>query len=280
MGEIINQGERTVRLQGNYSTGGDPHGFVTFLDVDEFVAPYRSLESSNYVGYAFQVENLLCTYFLPSLDLAPVPALSPEDSMAERHMKVLEINKSFPSKKLQIYSWDVNFNEYLPSWVKKGEVFLQNQDAESYLPLLTPYLTIGDCKLLSTNSKIGFKISEELAINDYVILSADWTQRITYTPLPIEELAQTRNFGFEINTNPTLICPSNLTRGLIWIQNSGTERIYLYWGVSALGLNTDTAVFIEPGGHASYEAARYRLPQPIWAATAQGTSYIQGMEAF
>ena len=279
MGEIINQGEKNLRWQGLIAyAGGD--GITEFLNIEELNQPYVGMEATNYVGYCFQIENLLCTYNLFSLDEVPPPAISPEDSMAEKNAKIRELEKTAPHLDLGIYSWELNFNEYYPSWVKKASVPLMNHGGESYLPLTYPFLTSSVVKLLRKDSKLGFKLEGNLGLNDYIILSCDWTQTITYDAKPIEELANTRNFGMEISAIPQLICASQPTRGLIWLQNSGEERIYLYWGLSGAGINPQTAIFIEPGGHVAYESARYRLPQPIWGATASGASYIQGMEAF
>lgn len=279
MGEIINQGERTLRWQGGIAyAGGD--GIAEFLNIEEIHQRYNQMELANEVGYCFQIENLLCTHNLFSLEESAPPQISPEDSMAEKHQKIRELEKNGQSLTLEIYSWDLNFNEYNPSWVKRGNVLLFNHGGESYLPLIYPYLTSGTVKLLSKNSKIGFKINGNLGLNDYIVFSCDWTQTITYESRPVANLPNTRNFGAEVNSVPKLICPSEITRGIFWAQNSGKERIYLYWGLSGSGLNPDTAIYIEPGGHASYESSAYRLGQPIWVATASGISYIQGMEAF
>ena len=214
----MSTGETVLVLPGSTS-------IITLIDCLAINQPYRVLESTNVVGYNFYINSLIATCYIASLDRAPIPNIFPEDSLSEKEKKIREIQFNYPHLDLCFYVRESDND----AWVRRCRIPVQNRGAEYYLPCLYPYLTTEQVKVLGRTSKLGVAIEGgQLVGSDSIVLQADWEHEVDLKPKPIEELQNTRGIGFDIGIDPVLICPARPTRGLVWLQNSGTERIFLF----------------------------------------------------
>jgi hypothetical protein len=276
--------ENTRAFGQRFTGANNPSAIVTLLDAAEVHLPYENLESSHFIGYSLQLESLDLAVDLPSKAVAPIPAISPEDTTAERAIKVREIEGRFPKVGLEMYL------DHGSGWIRRALVPLQNRGNEWYMSLLYPYLGSSEVALLGGTSKLGIKLIPMetngethglLEFFDYLTISGSWTQTITLIPKLIESLEITRNIGIDVGTESVaLIAPYRATRGLIWLQNSGLNRIYLSFHSDPAQLVTGSGIYIDPGATAAYESLRYNLPQPLYAKAEGGASRLQGMEAY
>lgn len=265
---------------------------TTILDAAEVHQPYEELESTHFVSYQFQMESFDITVDLPSKPIAPIPAISPEDTKAEKAQKVYEIEKAFPKMGLELYF------DHGTGWKRRALVPVQNRGAEYYASLLYPYLGSSKILLMSKISKLGIKMIPlftgtqqhgTLEFNDYIVLSGTWSQSVSLIPKLTEHLELTRSVGINVGAEGiTQIAPYRPTRGLIWLQNSGQYRVYISFNADtsvlmAVDSNqewTPSGIYLEPGAYCAYESLKYNLPQPIYARALEGNSRLDGMEAY
>ncbi|MCT7987621.1 hypothetical protein [Laspinema olomoucense] len=276
--------ENTGALSLKFDAVNNAASIVTILTVASIHLPYQSLESNHFVAYSFQMESFDLAVHLPSKAIAPIPPISPEDTTAERASKIREIESRFPKIGLELYL------DHGGGWVRRALVPLQNRGAEWYMSLLYPFLGSNEVLLLGVNSKLGIKVipleTNEtlhggLEFNDYLVISGTWKQTISLIPKLIETLELTRNFGVDVGTiSITEVAPYRPTRGVIWLQNSGQNRVYLSFNSDPSQLQIGSGIFLDPGATAAYESMKYNLPQPLYAKAVNGASRLEGMEAY
>ncbi len=276
--------ENTGALSLKFDAVNNAASIVTILTVASIHLPYQSLESNHFVAYSFQMESFDLAVHLPSKAIAPIPPISPEDTTAERASKIREIESRFPKIGLELYL------DHGGGWVRRALVPLQNRGAEWYMSLLYPFLGSNEVLLLGVNSKLGLKVipleTNEtlhggLEFNDYLVISGTWKQTISLIPKLIETLELTRNFGVDVGTGSiTEVAPYRPTRGVIWLQNSGQNRVYLSFNSDPSQLQIGSGIFLDPGATGAYESMKYNLPQPLYAKAVNGASRLEGMEAY
>lgn len=274
----MSTGNTRLRLAGNQG-----NGVYTLIDCYQLTAGWRELENAYFVNYDFRIESITATIRLPSLDKAPLPSIRIDDTVAKKNEALREINENYPAMGLEFFI--KNEGEAWNTADPECTIYLHNQGAEYYKPLLHPYLTYTEVYLMNRNQQLGCRIKNigygGMAPGlDSIILKATFNDNTQVIARIFEYITGTKEIGVDVVPEKQVVVPYRHNRASVWLQNSGEERIFLMWGDSPERLIIDSSPYLDPGMSAAYESPRFGFPQAIYACTAQGSSRLQGMEAW
>lgn len=149
------------------------------FDFSSLTNTYNNYATSNIVTYYITLETLEATINLQnSLLPSPVPDTSPLDSFAQRQGKITEIENHNQRIRLDLLL-DTNDGNGL---LKKSGVFLLNYQCEYYQPLLRPYLTLNNVRLMNSTDKLGYTLTDvgfgKVKGGDYIYIEGSWSLEV------------------------------------------------------------------------------------------------------
>jgi hypothetical protein len=163
MGENQLENTRTFRRS---ITATDGTGIIEILNCSESFSEYAELTNSHYLGRSFYLEAILASVHLPSFEQAPFAKIFPEMSGDEKIAALLEIEEEYPFLGLRFHA-----RKGTGPWSTISTMRLQNKGRETQYPIVIPYLTVNQLKVLSPDDRLGISIvnygSGVLGIGDY-----------------------------------------------------------------------------------------------------------------
>lgn len=270
MNEVIgNTGSISIEI-----TSASGTGIITILDVAAINAQYQALEIDYFVGYEFYLEALQVTTNLQSFSATPAAAIGPEDTDAERAAKLYENIRLYKGLGLALFK-----SVGSSGFKRQSLAVLQHRGIETYFPLLSPYLTAGEVKLLGKTDKVGVQLTNigkgTLGTGDSLLIEGSWRQVISLIGKKTQELI-TKNFGEAITKDvPKQILSANSKRRFLWVTNPSNERVWFNFGSGTNLLNKSP--FVEPKSSINLELERYQITDTLWAFC-EAEALLTGLE--
>ena len=233
------------------------------------------------------LESLTASVWCPSFPRSPYPEFYPEDSAAERAAKLMKLESNHPK-----FGWQLlRRKSATGSWVEAACPVIQNRGRRFYVPLINPYLTANEVKILGSADQLGVSFKDygngilgggSIASNRiYDTLYIEGEHRVELDLiLMAKRPANTVMNTVTVSPNPMLIAPANLSRAYFEIQNQG--EIELLWGFGTLGSNATSHPFKMPPGQIYYpgNVAGFIPTDAIWAKVKEGTTTVLIMESY
>lgn len=243
-------------------------GIVTVVNVGSEFTQAQSLEANYAVGYSFYLESLVAQIKLPSLPTAEIPGIIPEMTNAEKFLEIERVLAAFPTLSIQIWI-DYNYQ----GWNLEADIPIQNRKGQHYpLPLLKPYLTMGEVKPLSRTAKLGISLGDNghglLGIGDVIRIQCDARKEVSLIPKAAENVGQTDSYErvFPANGTSHSISTYRPTRKAIYLRNAGDTKLYFHFGwMSDTATQTPKKkLYLMPGEAWSWENSYFVLNQDLW----------------
>ena len=166
-----NQLENTQTFRRNL-TASDGTGIIEILKCSESFSEFAELGTSYHLGKSFYLEAIMAAVHLPSIQQAPFAKIFPEMSGDEKIAALLEIEEEYPYIGLRFHAKKGN-----GPWSPISTMRLQNKGRETQYPIVIPYLTVNQLKVLSPDDCLGVSIinygSGVLGIGDYSLSQKD-----------------------------------------------------------------------------------------------------------
>lgn len=155
-------------------TSATPAGLVTVLTLPTTESLYPGIEETYYVSTKTVLEDLQATLNLSSKALATTPNILPEDTQAERQVKIADAQTRFAKLGMAIHM------DNGAGWKRRALPVVQNFGRETYLPLLQPYITTKPVYLLSKATKFAIELvnfgAGLLGAGDSIVISGSYEQ--------------------------------------------------------------------------------------------------------
>jgi hypothetical protein len=256
-------------------TAADGTGIIPLVSAADSFAEYSELSARYILGKSFFLEALTAAVHLPSMQEAPYPALLPEMNAAERMAVLLEIEEEFPFVGVRFHA-----RKGTGAWNTIATARFNNKRRETSYPLVIPYLTVNQLKILSPDDSLGISIINYghgvLGAGDYLNLEGDFRFTLDLIEKPqIRAIGTALPYGVDIGTTtPTKFRLANANRAILYATNTGNTPIWIAGNNSvAIG----SGIFLAPngGGNLTEET----LTGELWAIAEETTSRICGIEA-
>ncbi|WP_293151214.1 MULTISPECIES: hypothetical protein [unclassified Microcoleus] len=266
-------GTRSFRRQ---ITAADGTNIIEILKCSDIFNEFSSLESSYFIGRSFYLEALSGATYLPSKKEAPFPQTFPEMNAAEKIAALLEVEKKYPFIGLRLHA-----RKGSGAWQALATSLLQNRGRETTIPLVIPYLTVNQIKLLSPDDSLGVSIVNyghgTLMSGDYINLEGDFRFSLDLIEKPkARAIGVAQPYGIDVST-AVRFRTANPNRALLYVTNAGESRVWL--AGTASGLAVGSGIFLSPGGGSLSLTDAPMLTGELWAIAENGTSRLAGMEA-
>lgn len=244
-------------------------GITTLFNLVNVFGSHQALESNYSVGYSFYIESLIAQCKISSIATTAIPNIVPEATSAEKFLELEKTNTLYPFFNLQIY---IDYDGR--GWNLEAVIPVQNRKNQYYpIPLLKPYLTMGDIKPLPKLAKLGISINDaghgNLGLGDVIRIQCDARKEVTLVPKAAENIYGTESYEktFPVNALGTRVAPYRPSRKSIYIRNSGTTKVFFHFGYqSALELlEPGKKLYLMPGEAWSFENSYFVLPHDLWA---------------
>jgi hypothetical protein len=257
-------------------TNTDGTGIIEILNCAESFSEYADLASSYYLGRSFYLETVLATVHLPSLQQAPFAKIFPEMSADEKIAALMEIEEEYPYLGLRFHAKKGSGGE----WSTISTMRLQNRGRETAYPVVIPYLTVNQLKLLSPDDRLGISIFNYghgvLGAGDYINFEGDFRFSLDLIAKPqVRTIGAGLPYGVEIGTSaPTRFRAANTNRAILYATNTGNTPI---WVAGNDTVEVGSGIYLAPnsGGNLTEQT----LTGELWAIAEGGTSRICGIEA-
>ena len=269
-----NQIENTRTLRKSI-TAADGTGIIQILNAADSFAEYAELSSRYILGRNFYLEALTAAVHLPSMQQAPYAELFPEMNSAERMAALLEIEESYPFVGLKFHA-----RKGTDSWNTIATARFNNKGRETSYPLVIPYLSINQLKLLSPDDSLGISIFNYghgvLGIGDYINLEGDFRFCLDLIEKPqIRAIGAGLPYGIDISTGaPTQLRYANPNRAILYATNTGNVPVWIA-GNSSVAIGS--GIYLAPNGGGNL--TEQTLTGELWAVSEGDTSRICGVEA-
>jgi hypothetical protein len=184
---------------------------------------------------SFYLESVRLSVYLPSFEKATFPETFPEDSTAEKMEKLMQVEQRYQKTGLQFLRSGYGFTGQM----ELATVILQNRGRETQIPVIVPYLTVNQLKILGRedrlyvrcvdfgSGKLGEGIYEGLRLNDRLQIEAEWR-----LDLDIEYTANrptvTSQETVRITPESTRLLRVNSNRAYFEFQNQSEGNVLLY----------------------------------------------------
>lgn len=230
----------------------------------------RNIDIREIYSIGVVLEAIRLDVYLPSFDKAAFPEIFPEMSAAEKNVELMKTENKYPKTGLAFYRRP---NTGGP-WVYLSEIVLQNRGRRTQIPVVQPYFTTGDIKLLNRDVSIGIKKVDygdgtigngpivENRLFDKVQIEADFRIDID----KIEYLRKTKVWTQEtqiIGKTPVMIMGANYTRSSWEIQNQSTGNVFFAFDSRYSDLTSGTFI-IPPMAVAYSHSATLCETEEIW----------------
>lgn len=264
---------RTVRRS---ITAADGTGIIEILNCADSFSEYADLASSYYLGRSFYLEALTGAIHLPSFQKAPYPEIYPEMSAAEKITALLKIEEDYPFVGLRFHAKKGTTG----AWSPLATMRLQNKGRETSYPLVIPYLTVNNLKLLSPDDRLGISIINYghgvLGSGDYINLEGDYRFNIDLIAKPkIRAIGTALPYGIDISSAaPIRFRQANPSRAILYATNTGSANIWIA-GNNSVAVGAGLFLGANGGGNLTEEL----LTGELWAIAEGASSRISGIEA-
>lgn len=227
MGQNQIENTRTFRKS---ITAADGTEIIQILSAADSFSEYAELSNRYLMGRSFFLEALTAAIHLPSYQPAPFPEYFPEMNSAERIAALLEIEESYPFVGVRFHARKGTTGP----WNTLATARFQNRgNRETSYPLVIPYFTTNQLKILSPDDNLGISIVNYghgvLGAGDYLNLEGDF--RFT---LDLIEKPQIRAIGaalpYEVkipSTAPVRFRQPNQNRAILYATNTGSTDIWI-----------------------------------------------------
>ncbi|MEB3277838.1 MAG: hypothetical protein VKK42_02805 [Lyngbya sp.] len=258
--------DNSLREVGTFSTVLDTNSstnIIQYLDVGNAIAGVvENLDPRWIFRPSFYLESLRLTVDLPSFRAAPFPEVYAGDTSAEKMAKLLEVEQSFPKVGLKLLRKHSNETD----WHDLATVVLQNRGRQSQLPIIVPYLTINQIKLLSKNDLMACQVvnygSGILGAGDRLQLEGEWRCDVDVAFMANRPTA-INYYSQSIGQTPFQLTPANPNRARLTLQNQSDTSLYFQFGSNASVLDYG---FLLPGGGTATEGELNNLAiqEALW----------------
>jgi hypothetical protein len=255
-------------------TSYDGTEVIEILDSRALYTPYDGLGTAWYVGKKLMIEELQITVNLASFPLAQVPDIAPEDTAAEKLLKISQSERAYPSLGFALYRKIGN------QWRRQALPKFQNYGSERYLPLLQPYLGITEVKVMGDNEKLGVQVVDlgggSLKEGDYITVTGSWSQTISLVRKETGVLAATIPFSCNLTRGVmSQVVPARPGRRTLTLQNHGRAVVWFLPTNEPSALQVGASLYLEPGGSSYTSFGEWILDKQVYAI-AEGDTKIVG----
>jgi len=272
MGE--NQIENTQTFRRTI-TAADGTGIIELVNCSESFSEYADLASSYYLGKSFYLEAIMAAVHLPSLQQAPFAKIFPEMSGDEKIAALLEIEEEYPYIGLRFHA-----KKGTGAWSTISTMRLQNKGRETQYPVVIPYLTVNQLKVLSPDDRLGISIvnygSGVLGSGDYINFEGDFRFSLDLIAKPqVRAIGGGLPYGVDIGSvDPTRFRVANTNRAILYATNTGNVPVWIA-GDSTVAIGS--GIYLAPNGNGNL--TEQTLTGELWAIAEAGNSRICGIEA-
>ena len=273
MGQNQIENTRTFRRT---ITADDGTGIIPILSAADSFAEYAELTSRYILGKSFYLEAVTAAIHLPSYEEAPYAALTPEMNAAERMAVLNEIEENYPYVGFRLHARKGNSG----AWNTISTARFNNKGRETAYPLVIPYLTINNLKLLSPDDNLGVSLINYgygvLGSGDYINLEGDFRFCLDLIEKPqIKAIGAGLPYGIDINSAiPTRFRTANANRAILYATNTGNVPI---WIAGNDNVAIGSGIYLAPNGGGNL--TEQTLTGELWAIAEEATSRICGLEA-
>jgi hypothetical protein len=256
-------------------TAADGTGIIPLLNVADSFSEYSDLSARYILGKSFFLETITAAIHLPSYQQAPFAELFPEMNAAERIAALLKIEESYPFVGVRLHA-----RKGTGPWHNLGTARFQNKGRETSYPLVIPYLTLHQLKLLSPDDTLGISIFNYghgvLGAGDYLNLEGDFRFTLDLIEKPqIRAMGAGLPYGVDVSlATPTKFRSANQNRAILYATNTGNFPIWIA-GNNRVAAGSGIYLAANGGGNLTEEV----LTGELWAIAEGGTSRICGVEA-
>ena len=257
-------------------TAADGSGIIPLLTVADSFAEYSDLSARYILGKSFYLEAITAAIHLPSLEKAPYAALFPEMNAAEKMAVLQEIEENYPYIGVGLHARKGTSG----SWNTISTARFNNKGRETSYPLVIPYLTLNNLKLLSPDDNLGISVINYghgvLGTGDYINLEGDFHFTLDLIEKPqIRAIGAAIPYGLDIGTAfPTRFRVANTNRAILYATNIGDFPIFVA-GNNSVASGSGILLAPKGGGNLTEQT----LTGELWAIAEGGTSQICGVEA-
>jgi len=256
-------------------TAADGTGIIPLLTVADSFAEYSDLSARYILGKSFFLEAITAAVYLPSMQQAPYAALLPEMNAAERMAVLQEIEENYPYVGLRFHA-----RKGTGAWNTIATARFNNKGRETSYPLVIPYLTVNQLKILSPDDSLGVSIINYsygvLGVGDYLNLEGDFRFTLDLIEKPqIRAIGTGLPYGVDINSaTPTRFRTANTNRAILYATNTGNVPIWIAGNNSVVA---GSGILLAPNGNGNL--TEQTLTGELWAIAEGGASRICGLEA-
>jgi hypothetical protein len=257
-------------------TAADGTGIIQILNVADSFAEYAELSAQYILGRQFFLEALTAAIHLPSLQEAPYAELFPEMNSAERMAALMEIEESYPFVGLRFHARKGNNGP----WNTLANARFNNKKRETSYPLVIPFLTTNQLKLLSPDDNLGISIINYghgvLGVGDYINLEGEFRFTLDLIEKPqIRAIGPGLPYGVDISaTIPMRFRNANANRAIVYATNTGNAPIWVA-GTPSVAVGSGIYLAANGGGNLTEQT----LTGELWAIAEGSTSRVCGVEA-
>jgi hypothetical protein len=256
-------------------TAADGTGIIPLVSAADSFAEYSELSARYILGKSFFLEALTAAVHLPSMQQAPYAALLPEMNAAERMAVLLEIEEDYPFVGVRFHA-----RKGTGAWNTIATARFNNKGRETSYPLVIPYLTVNQLKVLSPDDSLGISIINYghgvLGPGDYLNLEGDFRFTLDLIEKPqIRAIGAGLPYGVDIGTAaPTKFRLANANRAILYATNTGNSPIWIA-GNNSVAIGSGIYLASNGGGNLTEQT----LTGELWAIAEETTSRICGVEA-
>jgi hypothetical protein len=256
-------------------TAADGTGIIEILNCSESFSEYADLANSYFLGRSFYLEAILAAVHLPSLQQAPFAKIFPEMSGDEKIAALLEIEEEYPYIGLRFHA-----RKGAGPWSTISTMRLQNKGRETQYPVVIPYLTVNQLKVLSPDDCLGISIvnygSGVMGNGDYINFEGDFRFSLDLIAKPqVRAIGGGLPYGVDIGSGaPTRFRVANTNRAILYATNTGNVPV---WIAGNSTVEVGSGVYLAPNGGGNL--TEQTLTGEWWAVAEAGSSRICGIEA-
>jgi hypothetical protein len=256
-------------------TAADGTEIIPLLSAADSFAEYAELSARYILGKSFFLEAITAAVHLPSYQQAPYAELLPEMNAAERMAALFEIEENYPFIGFRFHA-----RKDTGPWNTISTARFNNKGRETAYPLVIPYLSINQLKLLSPDDTLGVSLFNYghgvLGVGDYINLEGDFRFTLDLIEKPqIRAMGASLPYGVDIGTAaPTRFRVANTNRAILYATNTGNVPVWIA-GNSSVAIGS--GIYLAPNGGGNL--TDQTLTGELWAIAEGDTSRICGVEA-
>lgn len=256
-------------------TAADGTGIIPILNTADSFAEYAELSSRYVIGRSFYLEAITASVHLPSYQKAPYAKLFPEMDAAERLAALFEIEENYPFIGFRFHA-----RKGSGGWSDIATARFNNKGRETQYPLVIPYLSLNQLKILSPDDTLGISILNYghgvLGSGDYINLEGDFRFTLDLIEKPlIRAMGAGLPYGADIGTAaPTRFRVANQNRAILYATNTGDFPVWV-GGDSSVSIGS--GIYLAPNWNGNL--TEQTLTGEFWAISEGGPSRVSGVEA-